>query len=143
MRARLQSDPLIPGTIIPPRPGRPPTIGTGPAAAGDSEGPPHVTSAGVVWVATVATLVLLSLMIVFILQNQAAVRVQYLGLAGSVPLGVALSIAAVTGGFLVMIAGAVRVTQLRMMAARGRQLPTATAPPRARRSLFRLRHHAG
>lgn len=69
-----------------------------------------------IWVATVAALVLLSLLIVFILQNQDLVQVQYLGLSGSLPLGVALFIAAVAGGLLVATAGAVRISQLRRTA---------------------------
>lgn len=69
-----------------------------------------------IWVTTVAALVVLSLLIVFILQNQGLVRVQYLGLSGTLPLGVGLFIAAVAGGLLVAIVGAVRITQLRRAA---------------------------
>jgi uncharacterized integral membrane protein len=44
-----------------------------------------------------------------------------LGLAGSLPLGMALLIAAVGGGVVVAIAGVARVTQLRMNARRTRR----------------------
>jgi len=61
------------------------------------------------------------MLIVFILQNTSRVEVHYLGLAGSLPLGMALLIAAVGGGVVVAIAAIARVTQLRMKARRTRQ----------------------
>jgi len=72
-----------------------------------------VTRAGVIWAAVVAALVLLILLIIFILQNQELVLVKFLGFEGSVPLGMALFIAAVTGGVLVAAAGGARILQLR------------------------------
>lgn len=73
----------------------------------------EVTRAGVVWVAVSAGLVILVLLIIFILQNQERVTVNYLGAAGELSLGMALFIAAVAGGLLVAIAGAARILQLR------------------------------
>ena len=61
----------------------------------------HGTRAALVPAATVIGLVLPSLLIVFILRNQEQVQVQYLGFVGWLPLGMALFIAAVAGGFLV------------------------------------------
>lgn len=81
---------------------------------------PRVTRAGVVWAAVVAALVLLILLIVFILQNQDLVLVRFLGFEGSVPLGMALFIASVTGGVLVAVAGGARILQLRANARRAR-----------------------
>ncbi|CAM3154590.1 hypothetical protein PSET11_00158 [Arthrobacter ulcerisalmonis] len=81
---------------------------------------PKVTRAGVVWAAVVASLVLLILLIIFILQNQDRVLVQYFGLRGELPLGMALFIASVTGGVLVAAAGGVRILQLRASAHRAR-----------------------
>lgn len=138
----MQSDPLQPGSSLPPRPARPPAVGPSPVAARDPVEPQHVTRAGVVWATTLAALVLLTLMIVFILQNQDPVSIQYLGLAGSLPLGMALFIAAVGGGVLVAIAGAVRITQLRMAANRVGRRPAAQQPAKARHPLFRRSHHA-
>ena len=66
-----------------------------------------------IWVAVSAGLILLVLLIIFILQNQDRVTVQYLGVAGELSLGMALFIAAVAGGILVAIAGAARILQLR------------------------------
>jgi len=79
------------------------------------------TRASAAWVATAAALLLLILLIVFMLQNTARVRVHYFGLAGSLPLGMTLLIAAVAGGALVAIVGIVRITQLRVRARRARR----------------------
>lgn len=80
----------------------------------------HVTRAGMVWAAVASALVVLILLIAFILQNQEYVQVKFFGLQGSVPLGIALFIAAVGGGVLVAIAGAARIIQLRLAAHRER-----------------------
>ena len=93
---------------------------------------PRVTRAGMVWVAVASALVVLSLLIAFILQNQEYVQVKFFGLAGSVPLGVALFIAAVGGGVLVAVAGAARIIQLRLAAHRRRVGRKASQGPRRR-----------
>jgi len=82
--------------------------------------PRQVTRAGMVWAAVASALVVLILLIAFILQNQEYVQVKFFGLQGSVPLGIALFIAAVGGGVLVAIAGAARIIQLRLAAHRAR-----------------------
>jgi uncharacterized integral membrane protein len=79
---------------------------------------PRFTRASAAWVATSVALLLLILLIVFILQNSAKVEVRFLGMSGSIPLGMALLIAAVGGGVVVAIAGVARVTQLRINARR-------------------------
>ena len=80
----------------------------------------QVTRAGMVWAAVASALVVLIVLIAFILQNQEYVNVKFFGLEGSVPLGIALFIAAVGGGVLVAIAGAARIIQLRLAAHRQR-----------------------
>jgi uncharacterized integral membrane protein len=72
-------------------------------------------------VATAAGLLLLVLLIIFILQNSTKVGVHFFGLTGTIPLGMALLIAAVGGGVVVAIAGVARVTQLRINARRTRR----------------------
>lgn len=102
-----------------------PPRGTGRTKTPQPTGPePPVTRAGVVWAAVVVALIVLILLIVFFLQNQDTARVQFLGLDGYVPLGLALFIAAVAGGVLVAVAGAVRILQLRVLARRARRAPT-------------------
>lgn len=94
--------------------------------------PRHVTRAGMVWAAVACALVVLILLIAFILQNQEYVQVKFFGLAGAVPLGIALFIAAVGGGVLVAIAGAARIIQLRLAAHRQRISRQAAPGTRAR-----------
>ena len=84
-------------------------------------GAPRLTRASAIWVATGAALLLLVLLIVFMLQNSTKVEVRFLSLTGTIPLGMALLIAAVGGGVLVAIAGIARVTQLRLNARRTRR----------------------
>ena len=109
-------------SYAPDAPGTGGTTGTtatpGPTAGGTADR--KVTRAGVIWAAVVAALVLLILLIVFILQNQEQALVKFLGFEGAVPLGMALFIAAVTGGVLVAVAGGARILQLRSNAHRAR-----------------------
>lgn len=72
-----------------------------------------VTRAGMAWVATIASLILLVLLITFIIQNQEDVTIAFFGLQGTIASGIALLIAAVAGGLLVAVAGAARILQLR------------------------------
>lgn len=83
---------------------------------------PAHTRVSAVWVATAVALLCLVLLIVFILQNSIRVDVQFLGMSGAIPLGMALLVAAVGGGLVVAIAGVARVTQLRLHARRTRQV---------------------
>ena len=83
----------------------------------------RTTRAGMIWAAVVAALVVFVLLVVFFIQNQDLVLVSFLGLEGPVPLGLALFIAAVAGGVLVAVVGAVRIIQLRAAAHRLRHTP--------------------
>lgn len=94
---------------------------SGSAEAPGSGRPPRMTRASAVWVAVAAALLLLILLIVFMLQNSTKVEVHFLGVTGTIPLGMALLIAAVGGGVVVGIAGVARVTQLRVNARRTRR----------------------
>ena len=90
-------------------------------AGSGSAHPQRLTRASALWVATGAALVLLVLLIVFMMQNRSKVDVRFFGASGTVPLGMALLIAAVGGGVVVAIAGIARVTQLRVNAHRTRR----------------------
>jgi uncharacterized integral membrane protein len=59
-------------------------------------------------------------LIVFVLQNPTTVVIHFLGWSGSVAVGMAMLIAAVTGGLLVATIGVARLTQLRVRAHRTR-----------------------
>ena len=102
-------------------------VRTSPPAPPDKVLP--VTRASAAWVATAIALLLLVMLIVFILQNSTRVEVHYLGLAGSLPLGMALLIAAVGAGVVVAIAGGARVTQLRRKVRRARHTPVRVPDP--------------
>lgn len=62
-----------------------------------------------IWVAAATTV----LLVVFLLQNTGSVVVSFLWMHGSVPLAVALLIAAVGAAVVTMSVGAARITQLR------------------------------
>lgn len=83
------------------------------AGSPDGSGASRFTRTSATWVAVGAALLLLILLIIFMLQNSTKVEVQFFGAVGTIPLGLALLIAAVAGGVVVAIAGAARITQLR------------------------------
>ncbi|WP_420803602.1 LapA family protein [Saccharothrix deserti] len=71
------------------------------------------------WVAVLASIVVLIVLLVFILQNLTGATINFLGLAGTLPLGVALLFAAIAGAIVVALVGAARIMQLRRQAKRG------------------------
>ena len=72
------------------------------------------------WFATVALALLLLLLIVFIAQNTQKVEVSFLAWDGSAPLAVSLLIATVVGIALAVVAGSLRILQLRRRVRRDR-----------------------
>jgi uncharacterized integral membrane protein len=72
------------------------------------------------WAATVGLGVVLLLLIVFIAQNTRQTTVSFLAWDGQVPVSVALLIAAVAGLFLALLAGLLRILQLRRRVRRDR-----------------------
>jgi uncharacterized integral membrane protein len=81
---------------------------------------PRSTRASAAWAAIIVALLLSVVLIVFILQNPTTVVIHFLGWSGSVAVGMAMLIAAVTGGLLVATIGVARLTQLRVRARRTR-----------------------
>ena len=75
-----------------------------------------------VWTMVGIGVVLLVAILVFILQNSQRVRMRFLMVNGTLPLGVALLFAALLGALLVLVAGAARVLQLRVVARRHRHI---------------------
>ena len=65
------------------------------------------------WVAVIGLVVLLLLLVIFIGQNTQDVQVSFFGWSGQAPLAVALLIAATSGMIVAVIAGALRILQLR------------------------------
>jgi lipopolysaccharide assembly protein A len=79
------------------------------------------TRTSMVWTMVGIGVVLLVAILVFILQNGQRVRMRFLMVDGTLPLGVALLFAALLGALLVLVAGAARVLQLRVVARRHRR----------------------
>jgi uncharacterized integral membrane protein len=82
---------------------------TEPAAAN----PLRRSRASTLWVGVVVFAGVLVLLLIFILQNTQPVEVSYFGFAGTVPLAVAMLLAAIAGVLLAATAGALRIFQLR------------------------------
>ncbi len=73
---------------------------------------------GGLWTGLVFSSVVLIFLLVFILQNPEPVRIAFLGFGGSLPIGVALLLAAIAGLLLVAVPAGVRMIQLRRAARR-------------------------
>ena len=113
------TDPGIP--VVRVGPPEPPTV---PTAQPPQSQPPqpepalgHSRSGGL-WTGLILSAIVLIFLLVFILQNQISVTIRFLGFAGSVPVGVALLLAAIAGLLLVAIPGGMRILQLRRAARR-------------------------
>jgi uncharacterized integral membrane protein len=73
------------------------------------------TRTGAAWFGICATALLSVVLIVFMVQNTRSVRVDFLWMDGSLPLALALLIAAAGAALLTMAVGAARITQLRRL----------------------------
>lgn len=73
---------------------------------------------GGLWTGLILSAIVLIFLLVFILQNLDPVRIQFLGIVGQLPTGVALLLAAIAGLLLVAIPGGLRILQLRRLAKR-------------------------
>jgi uncharacterized integral membrane protein len=98
-----------------------------PAAAAPAVVAPTVKPAGLVrtrasgaWVGICAAVMGGIVLIVFMLQNTRNVEVSFLWLQGSLPLALALFIAAVGAGLVAMVVGTARMSQLRQLFRHGR-----------------------
>jgi uncharacterized integral membrane protein len=74
-----------------------------------------------------ASAVVLLLLLIFILENQRQVNIGFFGAHASLPIGVAMLLAAVGGALVVIIPGTGRIIQLRLTARRHRRKDTAAA----------------
>jgi uncharacterized integral membrane protein len=107
-----------PGTAVPGQPA---------AAAAPRRHVIRRTRTGGVWVAMGASAVVLLLLLIFILENQRQVNIGFFGAHASLPVGVAMLLAAVGGALVVIIPGTGRIIQLRLTARRHRRKDTAIA----------------
>jgi uncharacterized integral membrane protein len=74
------------------------------------------TRAAALWSALITGFVILIVLLVFIMQNTDSTTIHFLGWAGSLPVGVAILLAAVCGGVLTFAVGTARIVQLRRAA---------------------------
>lgn len=82
--------------------------------------PQHTRLSGL-WIALTSGAVVLLVLLIFILENGQKVEISFFGAHGHLPLGVALLMAAIFGVLVVVIPGAGRMIQLRMLAKRHRK----------------------
>src|ERR1700739_4774995 len=94
-----------------PKPAQPPEKGAKPA-----EPAIGFTRAGALWTALIAGFLILILLLIFITQNTASASFQFFTWHWSLPLGVAILLAAVAGGLLTVAVGTARIFQLRRAA---------------------------
>ena len=73
---------------------------------------------GMLWTGLILSALVLLVLLVFILQNSTPVQINFLNLSGTLPVGVALLLAAIAGLLLVAIPGGLRILQLRRAARR-------------------------
>ncbi|WP_433271896.1 lipopolysaccharide assembly protein LapA domain-containing protein [Actinosynnema sp. CS-041913] len=95
----------------------PSQVGDRPAASKPRK--PRPTRISGTWVAVLASIVVLIILLVFILQNLTDATINFLGISSTLPLGVALLFAAIGGAVTVALVGAARILQLRRQAKRG------------------------
>jgi uncharacterized integral membrane protein len=99
--------------------GQPPAKPPAPASkAGALPKEPAIgfTRAGALWSSLIAGFVILIVLLIFITQNTAPTDFRFLGFHWSLPLGVAILLAAVVGGLITVAVGTARIVQLRRAA---------------------------
>ncbi|WP_061557555.1 LapA family protein [Mycobacterium simiae] len=114
--------PGSPGNPPPePPPAPPPTPASG-RRGGAKPADPAIgfTRAGALWTALIAGFLILILLLIFITQNTTSTPFQFLGWHWSLPLGVAILLAAVVGGLITVAVGTARILQLRRAAKKQR-----------------------
>ena len=74
------------------------------------------TRAAALWSALIIGFLILILLLVFIMQNTDSTTINFFGWNWSLPLGVAILLAAVGGGLLTVAVGTARIVQLRRAA---------------------------
>ncbi len=111
---QLLADPA-PGTAVTPDDHiEPDQASTGPARRLPS------TRTGRAWASLCVAVLAFVILLVFMVQNTASTEVNFLWMHGTIPLALALLIAAVGAALLTMVVGVARVTQLRRVARRPR-----------------------
>jgi len=100
--------------------GEPHSGAGGPGPASATTVPKRTRGSGI-WVVSIAAVVVLLLLLIFILQNGESVKINIFGANPTLPLGVALLLAAVLGALLVALVGSARMVQVRRTARKARK----------------------
>jgi uncharacterized integral membrane protein len=87
-----------------------------PTAPGPSVSEVKFTRAAALWSSVIAGFLVLTVLLIFIAQNTESASFAFFGWHWSLPLGVAILMAAVAGGLVTVLAGAARIFQLRRAA---------------------------
>ena len=95
-----------------PAPGREPAVRPQTATDPALDGHQKQGVSGAAWTALILGLLILILLLVFILQNNVPADFNYLGWQFSLPLGVAMLLAAVAGALIMGLVGSVRLFRL-------------------------------
>jgi uncharacterized integral membrane protein len=97
----------------PPVPPAPPPL---PASTTSTDPAVKFTRAGALWTALIVGFLILILLLIFVAQNTASTPFTFFAWHWSLPLGVAILLAAVGGGLLTVAVGTARILQLRRAA---------------------------
>ena len=114
MSSEPQVSPSDPQPPVVPAPPPPPETGTAPATSSAK----HVsevkfTRAAALWSSLIFGFLILIVLLIFIAQNTDSASFTFFGWHWTLPLGVAILLAAVSGGLITVLAGAARIFQLR------------------------------
>jgi uncharacterized integral membrane protein len=105
--------PSQPSVTEGPPPQPPPTPSQPSVTEGPSRPPTARTRISATWVAVIVAALVVVLLLIFILQNTESVEVSYFTADGTMPLGVALLLAALGGILLAALVASLRIWQLR------------------------------
>jgi uncharacterized integral membrane protein len=95
------------------RPGAEEATPVRPAPAKPAAGKARPTRISGTWIAVIAGLLVLVVLLIFILQNLDPATVRFFGAEGNVPLAIAMLFSAIGGAALVALIGGARILQLR------------------------------
>lgn len=105
-----------PGPSFEPTPPAPPPPEPSGSSSAKAVQEVKFTRAAALWSSLIFGLLILTILLIFIAQNTESTSFAFLGWRWSLPLGVAILMAAVAGGLVTVLAGAARIFQLRRAA---------------------------